>query len=88
MDDDKPWGGEECGLGCTVNVCSNNTVKQPIACLMPSTELPNGVSPISESDYFLKNTEFRVWLKDEKDKVCPEHPLYPITHAELASPVL
>ena len=32
--------------------------------------LPEGVSPISESDYFLKNTEFRVWLKDEKDKVC------------------
>ncbi|KAH0837802.1 hypothetical protein J3R83DRAFT_5998 [Lanmaoa asiatica] len=34
------------------------------------SSLPDGVSPISESDYFLKNTEFRVWLKDEKDKVC------------------
>ncbi|KAF9225205.1 hypothetical protein BS17DRAFT_778294 [Gyrodon lividus] len=31
-------------------------------------KLPDGVSPISESDYFLKNTEFGVWLKDEKGK--------------------
>ncbi|KAG8219280.1 hypothetical protein J3R82DRAFT_143 [Butyriboletus roseoflavus] len=34
------------------------------------SSLPDDISPISESDYFLKNTEFRVWLKDEKDKVC------------------
>ena len=34
-------------------------------------DLPRGVSPISESDYFLKNTEFRIWLKEEKHKVCP-----------------
>jgi hypothetical protein len=33
-------------------------------------ELPKDVSPISESDYFLKSAEFRVWLKDEKGKVC------------------
>ena len=32
-------------------------------------ELPKDVSPISESDYFLKSAEFRVWLKDEKGKV-------------------
>ncbi|KAF9236831.1 hypothetical protein BU15DRAFT_76557 [Melanogaster broomeanus] len=31
-------------------------------------ELPHGVSQISESDYFLKNTEFSAWLKDEKGK--------------------
>ncbi|KAG2116235.1 hypothetical protein BD769DRAFT_1486784 [Suillus cothurnatus] len=31
-------------------------------------DLPQGVSPISESDYFLKNTEFRIWLKEEKHK--------------------
>ncbi len=31
--------------------------------------LPDGVSEISESDYFLKSDEFRVWLKDEKGKV-------------------
>ena len=29
-----------------------------------------GVSAISESDYFLKNTKFTIWLKDEKGKVC------------------
>lgn len=33
-------------------------------------DLPHGVLPISESDYFLKNTEFRIWLKEEKHKVC------------------
>jgi len=32
-------------------------------------ELPNGVSPISESDYFQKSDEFRLWLKEEKGKV-------------------
>ena len=31
--------------------------------------LPNDASPISESDYFLKSDEFRVWLRDEKRKV-------------------
>ncbi|KAF8547558.1 hypothetical protein OG21DRAFT_1424618 [Imleria badia] len=34
--------------------------------------LPDGISSISESDYFLKNTEFRVWLKDEKGKYFDE----------------
>lgn len=34
-------------------------------------DLPQGVSPISKSDYFLKNTEFRMWLREEKHKVCP-----------------
>ena len=33
-------------------------------------DLPEGVSAISESDYFLKNTEFTIWLKDERGKVC------------------
>jgi len=32
-------------------------------------DLPKDVSPIAESDYFLKSAEFRVWLKDEKGKV-------------------
>ena len=32
-------------------------------------KLPHGVSEISESDYFAKSAEFRVWLKDEKGKV-------------------
>ncbi len=31
--------------------------------------LPDGVSEISEVDYFLKNDEFQVWLKEEKGKV-------------------
>ncbi|KAI6136094.1 hypothetical protein F5141DRAFT_996608 [Pisolithus sp. B1] len=31
-------------------------------------DLPEGVSPISESDYFLKNSEFGIWLRDEKGK--------------------
>ncbi|KAL4068903.1 hypothetical protein V8B97DRAFT_768625 [Scleroderma yunnanense] len=30
--------------------------------------LPEGAPTISESDYFLKNTEFTIWLKDEKGK--------------------
>ncbi|OJA09388.1 hypothetical protein AZE42_06821 [Rhizopogon vesiculosus] len=34
--------------------------------------LPQGVSPISEADYFLKNTEFRIWLKEEKNKYFDE----------------
>ncbi|KAG6330545.1 hypothetical protein ID866_8542 [Astraeus odoratus] len=33
-------------------------------------DLPEGISPISESDYFVKNSEFSIWLKDEKEKVC------------------
>jgi hypothetical protein len=35
----------------------------------PEPDLPNNASPISESDYFLKSSEFRIWLKDEKGKV-------------------
>ncbi|KAF8167205.1 hypothetical protein B0H34DRAFT_812546 [Crassisporium funariophilum] len=31
-------------------------------------ELPKGVSPITEADYFQKSDEFRVWLKEEKGK--------------------
>ncbi|KAI0713176.1 hypothetical protein C8T65DRAFT_645784 [Cerioporus squamosus] len=34
--------------------------------------LPGGVSEISESDYFLKSDEFRVWLKEEKGKYFDE----------------
>ncbi|OSD00918.1 hypothetical protein PYCCODRAFT_1478921 [Trametes coccinea BRFM310] len=30
--------------------------------------LPQGVSEISESDYFLKNDEFQLWLREEKGK--------------------
>ncbi|KDQ62946.1 hypothetical protein JAAARDRAFT_168280 [Jaapia argillacea MUCL 33604] len=36
------------------------------------TRLPDGVSEISDSDYFLKNAEFRVWLKEEKGKYFDE----------------
>ncbi|KAI8981334.1 hypothetical protein BD414DRAFT_443644 [Trametes punicea] len=32
------------------------------------TSLPEDVSEISESDYFLKNDEFQLWLKEEKGK--------------------
>ncbi|TFK56907.1 hypothetical protein OE88DRAFT_1640726 [Heliocybe sulcata] len=32
------------------------------------SRLPDGVDEITESDYFLKSAEFRVWLKDEKGK--------------------
>ncbi len=35
----------------------------------PSRHLPGGAEPITESDYFLKSSEFRVWLKDDKRKV-------------------
>lgn len=34
-----------------------------------SERLPGGVQEISEKDFFLKNDEFRLWLKEEKDKV-------------------
>ena len=34
-----------------------------------SSQLPGSAEPISESDYFLKSAEFRVWLKEEKHKV-------------------
>ena len=36
---------------------------------MPQRKLPGGAEPISDSDYFLKSAEFRVWLKEEKRKV-------------------
>ena len=39
-------------------------------------ELPEGISSISESDYFLKSAEFRVWLKDVKGKVSSKYGLY------------
>ncbi|KAI0095170.1 hypothetical protein BDY19DRAFT_880151 [Irpex rosettiformis] len=35
-------------------------------------QLPNNMKPISESDYFLRSDEFRVWLKDEKHKYLDE----------------
>jgi hypothetical protein len=35
----------------------------------PSNRLPGGAEPISDSDYFVKSPEFRVWLKEEKHKV-------------------
>lgn len=38
----------------------------------PSRHLPGGAEPITESDYFLKSSEFRVWLKDEKRKYFDE----------------
>lgn len=31
--------------------------------------LPKGIKEITEKDFFLKNDEFRLWLKEEKDKV-------------------
>lgn len=38
----------------------------------PSRHLPGGAEPITESDYFLKSSEFRVWLKDDKRKYFDE----------------
>ncbi|KAH9064071.1 hypothetical protein EDB87DRAFT_1368765 [Lactarius vividus] len=38
----------------------------------PSRHLPGGADPITESDYFLKSSEFRVWLKDDKRKYFDE----------------
>ncbi|KAF8079263.1 hypothetical protein FPV67DRAFT_107852 [Lyophyllum atratum] len=35
-------------------------------------KLPNNASPLSESDYFQKSDEFRIWLKDEKGKYFDE----------------
>lgn len=37
-----------------------------------SRHLPGSAEPISESDYFLKSAEFRVWLKEEKHKYFDE----------------
>ncbi|KAI0304729.1 hypothetical protein BC826DRAFT_11310 [Russula brevipes] len=37
-----------------------------------SRHLPGGAEPLTESDYFLKSAEFRVWLKDEKHKYFDE----------------
>ncbi|KAK0209143.1 hypothetical protein DFS33DRAFT_1415419 [Desarmillaria ectypa] len=34
--------------------------------------LPHNASPISESDYFQKSDEFRIWLKDERGKYFDE----------------
>ncbi|KAG8823040.1 hypothetical protein FRC18_010835 [Serendipita sp. 400] len=34
--------------------------------------LPKGVQEITEKDFFLKNDEFRLWLKEEKDKYFTE----------------
>ena len=31
--------------------------------------LPQGIEPLTESDYFQKNDEFRVWLKEDRRKV-------------------
>ena len=33
-------------------------------------DLPYDAKSISESDYFLKSDEFRLWLREEKKKVC------------------
>ncbi|TCD67899.1 hypothetical protein EIP91_011833 [Steccherinum ochraceum] len=38
----------------------------------PEADLPYGAEQISESDYFLKSDEFRIWLKDEKRKYLDE----------------
>ena len=38
-------------------------------------QLPNNTKHISESDYFLRSDEFRVWLKDEKHKVRGSTPI-------------
>jgi hypothetical protein len=32
-------------------------------------DLPKDVKPLTESDYFQKSDEFRVWLKEDKRKV-------------------
>jgi len=38
----------------------------------PSRRLPGGAEPISDSDYFVKSPEFRIWLKEEKHKYFDE----------------
>ncbi|KAF9260793.1 hypothetical protein L218DRAFT_906430 [Marasmius fiardii PR-910] len=38
----------------------------------PKRPLPHNASRISESDYFQKSNEFKVWLKDEKGKYVDE----------------
>jgi len=59
---------------CIVAVTSDHTMRSRSRSRSRSPEkhykLPEDVSQISESDYFLKSAEFRVWLKDEKRKVC------------------
>ncbi|KZV74047.1 hypothetical protein PENSPDRAFT_573572 [Peniophora sp. CONT] len=34
----------------------------------PPPRLPGGADPITENDYFLKNAEFSVWLREDKRK--------------------
>ena len=46
-----------------------------------SRHLPGSAEPISESDYFLKSAEFRVWLKEEKHKVQLESSNVDFVHA-------
>ncbi|EIN14304.1 hypothetical protein PUNSTDRAFT_110415 [Punctularia strigosozonata HHB-11173 SS5] len=35
-------------------------------------KLPHDAEPLSEADYFLKSSEFKVWLKEEKDRYFDE----------------
>ncbi|KAL5519346.1 hypothetical protein ACEPAH_1029 [Sanghuangporus vaninii] len=37
-----------------------------------SKPLPHGAQPLTDGDYFLKNAEFRVWLKEENDRFFDE----------------
>lgn len=50
-------------------------------------DLPNGAKSISESDYFLRSDEFRVWLKDEKHKVSTHAIRHVIVFINLSSSV-
>lgn len=52
---------------------SRSRSRSPRRSRSPERDLPNNASPISESDYFQKSSEFRIWLKDEKGKVSPLH---------------
>jgi len=66
-----------CGRGIIVNCPDSTLTTMPRSRSRSRSrshdrhyELPKDVTQISESDYFLKSAEFRVWLKDEKGKVC------------------
>ena len=52
-----------------------------------ANKLPQNVEEISISDYFMKNDEFRVWLKEEKDRVRSFYPRQPVLQIEQSSSI-
>ena len=52
-----------------------------------ANKLPQNAEEISESDYFMKNDEFRAWLKEEKDRVRSFYLRQPVLQIEQSSSI-